>query len=186
MTRGDFERLLDKTAEQLNKEVRESAEYHKPDDFQKRVLEVMQAVAKTEKLKVEPSFHIHGFPDIHANGYGVEVKSTNKDSWLSVGNSVFEGMRDARVKQVYVMFGKMGGMPAVKWGRYEDCITHVRISHAPRFVLEMEPESAAGHRPWQYPQSALRAGLDRVGVSVLPCSKNAIRRGSNQERAISN
>lgn len=143
MTREDFERLLDKTADQLNREVRESTKYHKPDDFQKRVLEVMQSIAKSEQLKVEPSFHIHGFPDIHANGFGVEVKSTNKDSWLSVGNSIFEGMRDARVTQVYVMFGKMGGMPAVKWGRYEDCITHVRISHAPRFVLEMEPESAA-------------------------------------------
>ena len=59
-----------------------------------------------------------------------------------MGNSVFEGMRDPSVKDIYVIFGKMGGMPSVKWGRYEDRITHVRISHAPRFVLEMDRDSS--------------------------------------------
>ena len=54
---------------------------------------------------------------------------------------MFEGMRDASVKRIYVVFGKMGGMPSVKWGRYEERITHVRISHAPRFVLEMDKDS---------------------------------------------
>jgi hypothetical protein len=75
---------------------------------------------------------------MRANGFGVEVKTTNKDNWQSVGNSVFEGMRDEAVKKIYVVFGKMGGMPAVRWGHYEKCINHVRISHAPRFCLEME------------------------------------------------
>jgi hypothetical protein len=62
---------------------------------------------------------------------------------LSVGNSVFEGMRDASVKDIYVIFGKMGGMPSVRWGRYEDRITHVRISHAPRFVIEMDDRDSS-------------------------------------------
>jgi len=51
-------------------------------------------------------------------------------------------MRDGAVKSIYVVFGKMGGMPGVKWGKYEDRITHVRISHAPRFVLEMDRDSS--------------------------------------------
>jgi len=59
-----------------------------------------------------------------------------------IGNSVFEGMRDGAVKSIYVVFGKMGRMPGVKWGKYEDRITHVRISHAPRFVLEMDRDSS--------------------------------------------
>src|SRR5206468_2884109 len=57
-------------------------------------------------------------------------------------NSVFEGMRDPSVKIIYVVFGKLGGAPAVRSGRYEDRITHVRISHAPRFVLEMTTENS--------------------------------------------
>lgn len=142
MTREEFEPLLDKAAAQLGEDVRASAKYHSPTEFEKRVFAVMQSVARDSAIEIKPTFHPHAFPDIHANGFGVEVKTTTKDSWLSVGNSVFEGMRDPDVSQIYVMFGKMGGMPSVKWGRYEDSITHVRISHAPRFVLEMDSNSS--------------------------------------------
>ncbi len=142
MTAEHFERLLDKTAEQLGNDVRANQAYHDPAAFELRVREVLEAVAAGEAIDINPTFHAHAFPDIRANGFGVEVKTTSKDSWQSVGNSVFEGMRDEAVKSIYVIFGKMGGMPSVKWGRYEDRITHVRISHAPRFVLEMDRESS--------------------------------------------
>jgi hypothetical protein len=143
VTREEFEGLLDKAVTQLGNEVRKSTKYHSPDAFQQRVFDVLEAVAKADGgIDVKPTFHPHAFPDVRADGYGIEVKTTNKDSWLSVGNSVFEGMRDPSVKNIYVVFGKMGGMPSVKWGRYEDRITHVRISHAPRFVLEMDRDSS--------------------------------------------
>jgi hypothetical protein len=142
MTREDFERLLEKAVVQLNAEVLASTQHHKPDAFEKRVFEVLKSVAQGEKIEVSPSFHPHAFPDIKANGFGVEVKSTSKDSWLTVGNSVFEGMRDQSVEEIYVVFGKMGGMPSVRSGRYAERITHVRISHAPRFVLEMDRDSS--------------------------------------------
>ena len=32
----------------------------------------------------------------------------------------------------------MGGMPSVQWGLYDNIIRHVRISHAPRFVVDMD------------------------------------------------
>lgn len=142
MTREDFERMLGKAVVQLGDEVRQSAKYHSPSDFEQRVFDVLRNIAAGEKIDINPTFHPHAFPDIRANGYGIEVKTTTKDSWISVGNSVFEGMRDPSVKQIYVVFGKMGGMPSVQWGRYEDRITHVRISHAPRFVLEMDRDSS--------------------------------------------
>ena len=106
-----------------------------------RVLEALREAARPEGLDANESGHPHAFPDLIVNGYGVEVKHTRKDSWLAVGNSIFEGMRDNTAKEVYVIFGKMGGWPEVRWARYEDCITHVRISHAPRFVVEMEDPS---------------------------------------------
>jgi hypothetical protein len=52
---------------------------------------------------------------------------------------VFEGRRDKEVIHVYVVFGKMGGSPEVRWGRYENCVMHVRTSHVPRFEVEMFP-----------------------------------------------
>jgi hypothetical protein len=142
MTREEFEGLLDVATTQLGEDVRAGTQYHSPLEFEKRVFAVMQSVAKDKALAIDPTFHPHAFPDIRANGFGIEVKTTTKDSWLSVGNSVFEGMRDPTVKQIYVVFAKLGGMPSVMWGRYEDRITHVRISHAPRFVLEMDRDSS--------------------------------------------
>ena len=104
---------------------------------------MLKVAAKDCDLVVQPSFHPHAFPDIRANGYGVEVKYTKQDTWLAVGNSIFEGMRDPNVELVYVLFGKIGGDPEVRWGKYEDCVTHVRVSNSPRFVIEMETERAS-------------------------------------------
>ncbi|MGH9452434.1 MAG: restriction endonuclease [Terriglobia bacterium] len=140
---AEFEGVLTEAVKRLGSEVRKSTLYHEPKAFEKRVCEVLEETAQGRGIKIAPSFHPHAFPDITANGIGIEVKSTTKDSWLSVGNSVFEGMRDPSVKRLSVVFGKFGGMPSVKWGRYEEKITHVRISHAPRFVLEMDRENAS-------------------------------------------
>jgi hypothetical protein len=132
-----FERILDETVKRLNGDVRQNNAYHDPKAFELRVREVLIEQAAGHGITIDPTFHPHAFPDIKANGYGIEVKTTTKDSWLSVGNSVFEGMRDETVSEIYVVFGKFGGAPAVRSGKYEEMITHVRISHAPRFVLEM-------------------------------------------------
>ena len=141
MERTEFEALLDQLTEQLGSDVRAGTDHHSPIAFQQRVFDMLSQLSSGSSVKVDPTFHPHAFPDIRANGYGIEVKSTRKDSWLSVGNSVFEGMRDPDVSEIYVVFGKLGGMPSVRWGRYEERITHVRISHAPRFVLEMDRDS---------------------------------------------
>ncbi|MEW5983983.1 MAG: restriction endonuclease [Acidobacteriota bacterium] len=138
----EFETLLDQVAAKLGEEVRQSTASHAPDAFQRRVFELLVEAAAGSAIQVNPTFHPHAFPDIRANGYGIEVKTTTKDTWVSVGNSVFEGMRDPSVTEIYVIFGKLGGLPSVRWGHYEDRITHVRISHAPRFVIEMERDAS--------------------------------------------
>lgn len=131
MNRAQFEALLNQVAIQLGNDIRASRAYHEPSAFQQRVFDVLKQIADGSPLNVDPTFHPHAFPDIRANGYGIEVKSTKKDTWLSVGNSVFEGMRDPSVTEIYVIFGKMGGMPSVKWGRYEDRITQCAFHTRP-------------------------------------------------------
>lgn len=133
----EFEGILNLAIKQLNAEVRSGTLRYDPKGFQQRVMEVVAEAASGRGVIIAPTFHEHAFPDIRVNGFGIEVKTTNQPSWLSVGNSVFEGMRDPTVKSVHVVFGKFGGSPAVRWGRYEDVVTHVRISHGPRFVIEM-------------------------------------------------
>ena len=159
----EFEGILDLAVKQLNADVRTSTSYHDPQAFEKRVLTVLEETAAGRGIKIAPAFHPHAFPDITANGFGVEVKSTNKESWLSIGNSVFEGMRDPGVQKLYIVFGKFGGMPAVKWGRYEERITHVRISHAPRFVLEMDRDSPLfDHMEVNYEQFAQLPPIEKM------------------------
>jgi hypothetical protein len=140
MTTKDFEELLTAVSNKLTSEIRANATNHVPSKFEARVRAVLPELAKDKGLKVDLSPHPHIFPDIVLGEFGIEVKVTNKDSWRSVANSVFEGTRDAGVKHVYVLFGKMGGTPEVKWGRYENCVMHVRTSHVPRFEVEINPE----------------------------------------------
>ena len=91
--------------------------------------------------EVKSTFHPSAFPDIRVGSFGVEVKYTNKDRWHTVGNSIFEGMRDKNVKNIYLVFGKGGGTPEIRWSRYQDCITDVRLSQAPRFAIDMDKPS---------------------------------------------
>lgn len=138
MTPDDFENVLNDTVSILTENLRSSTAYHNPNLFQQHVLDMLKVSARGRGVEVTPSFHPHAFPDIRVNSFGVEVKFTKRDTWLAVGNSIFEGMRDPDVKTVYMILGKAGGNPEARWARYEECITHVRISHSPRFVVELD------------------------------------------------
>ena len=89
---------------------------------------------------IDFSPHPHQFPDIILGAYGIEVKFTKGDNWRSVANSVFEGTRDPAVIDIYVVYGKLGGQPEVKWARYDESVIHVRTSHVPRFEIEIESD----------------------------------------------
>lgn len=141
MRQHNFERILDRAVEILTDNVKSSELYHSPDAFEKGVQDMLRVAAKDTGFSVSPTFHENAFPDIRINGFGVEVKYTKKDTWQAVGNSIFEGMRDHEVHAIYIVFGKIGGEPEVRWGRYENCVTHVRVSNSPRFVVEMDSDS---------------------------------------------
>lgn len=134
MTKEEFEALLNAVTDKLTDESR-AKPFDKPKDFENRVREVLRDLGKVA-VNFDP--HPYVFPDIVIDQYGVEVKFTTNDTWRSVANSVFESTRDHNVKHIYIIFGKMGGSPAVKWGRYEDCVMHVRTSHVPRFEVEID------------------------------------------------
>ncbi len=134
---SEFESLLDSIVQELSEEVQILIELRAPKVFENRVREALDRQGKTLGLNVNFEPHPHVFPDIVIGEFGVEVKVNSSDSWRSVANSVFEGTRDSSVLHIYIVFGKMGGVPEVKWGRYEECVMHVRTSHVPRFELEI-------------------------------------------------
>lgn len=140
MTIEEFEVLLERVAQRLELEVRADAQYRAPSVFEMRVRTVLQESAIDQGIEIDLAPPAQAFPDIVVDEFGIEVKVNSADSWRSVANSVFEGSRVASVQHIYILFGKMGGTPSVRWGRYEDCVMHVRTSHVPRFEVEINPK----------------------------------------------
>lgn len=136
-----FEGLLDRICTQLTVEAR-SKIFTNSKDFENRVRDVLQQIGDVFNIVVDYNPHPYVFPDISIGEFGIEVKFTSKDTWRSVANSVFESFRNQEVSHIYVVFGKMGGTPEVKWQLYEECVIHVRTSHVPRFELEIDSKSS--------------------------------------------
>lgn len=141
MTSKDFEEILDTLTRQLTYEAKVSV-FPSSKAFENRVRDILQAAIKKFAIMVDYEPHPYAFPDITVGEFGIEVKFTAKDTWRSVANSVFETFRKKEVEYIYVVFGKMGGEPQVKWQAYQDCVIHVRTSHVPRFELEIDAKSS--------------------------------------------
>lgn len=178
MNRNDFERVLDRAVEILTENLRSSTLYHSPAAFEQGVQDMLRVAAHDTGFTVSPTFHRHAFPDVRVNGFGVEVKYSKQDNWLAVGNSIFEGMRDPDVSHVYVVLGKTGGTPEARWGRYEDSITHVRVSNSPRFVIELSGERSGlfSHMTVTYDEFA-RLDDDAKMAHVREYSRHRLKEG---------
>lgn len=109
-------------------------------DFESLVCEKMQEVSSgTEFEGTIKQTEAYAFPDIVANGYfGVEVKITTKDHWTSTGNSVLETSRIEEVERIFIMFGKLGGEPDVRYRLYQECLPEISVTHSPRYRINMD------------------------------------------------
>lgn len=137
MKQEEFESVLDsicaKLTEEANRAIFKDAKH-----FENRVREVLQEAVKGDtSVTIDFDPHPQAFPDIAVGQFGVEVKFTLNDTWRSVANSILETNRVESVEKVYLVFGKMGGTPEVRWGDYEQSVIHVRTSHVPRFEVEL-------------------------------------------------
>ena len=142
MTKNEFEEILNKCCTQLTDEARTTV-FKSSAQFENRVREVLADITENdETFHIDFNPHPQAFPDIAMDEYGVEVKFTLNDTWRSIANSVLETQRIDEVKHIYVVFGKMGGVPEVRWGEYEQSVIHVRTSHVPRFEIELPSEKA--------------------------------------------
>lgn len=136
MANSDFETFLDTIVASLTKEA-EAQRFQKPLEFEMRIRQLINELGGWDGKLIDLEPHPQVFPDISLCKLGIEVKFSEKDTWRSVANSVFESSRDKDVEDIFVIFGKMGGNPEVRWARYDACVMHVRTSHVPRFELEM-------------------------------------------------
>ncbi|MDB9900884.1 hypothetical protein OAD37_03730 [Gammaproteobacteria bacterium] len=142
-TKEEFIELLSETSSILKKEAVLNR-FKSSTSFENRVREVISDLILLKDIDLEVDFNSHAqaFPDICLGEFGVEVKFTEKDTFKGVANSISQGMKDPNVKEIFILWGKMGGEPEVVFKRYEDAVCHVRTSHVPRFEIDMQSDSS--------------------------------------------
>jgi len=113
----------------------------------------MENVAESTLKTIAPSVQLNPkniilvsgskFPDIVAEKfYGVEVKTTKENKWISTGSSIVESTRIDTVESIYMLFAKFGGDPVeFRCKSYEDCLYEIGVTHAPRYLIDMDLES---------------------------------------------
>ncbi len=113
-----------------------------PFEIEEETVKILDAVkSKTafynSKIELKKG---HFFPDIIAgNHYGVEVKSTKENKWTSLGNSIFEGVSDKKIDNIFIMFANLGSLPpAFRFRPYQSCLKQIQVTHSPRYIIDMD------------------------------------------------
>ena len=139
----EFKHLMKKTDKLLNKEAIGNESYYanrNNTDLEKDVYNALKRCAIDSPFEGTIQL-ISGisFPDIIANKYyGVEVKSTIKNHWKSIGSSILESTRNQNVERIYLTFGKLSAPVQFKSRPYEECLSGISVTHYPRYKIDME------------------------------------------------
>ncbi len=139
----DFKAVMQKTDFILNSDADAKEKYYANRNGTQLETDVYEAVREaTKNTAFEHTIQLvsgASFPDIVANKFfGIEVKSTNKNYWHSIGSSILETTRDKNVERIFLTFGKLGRPVAFKSKPYEECLAGISVTHYPRYQINME------------------------------------------------
>jgi len=139
----DFQTLVARMDRALNQDARQREDYYTTRGGKKLEEDVYRAITHCAVgTPFEGSVELvsgASFPDIVAKGmFGIEVKSTEKDHWQSIGSSILESTRDQNVERIYMTFGKLGRPVEFKSKPYEDCLSEIVVTHYPRYRIDMQ------------------------------------------------
>ena len=139
----EFKDLMSASEKWLNQDARTRDFYYKTRSGKPLEKDVFEVVTRNAVgTSFEGTIQLiskNYFPDIVANKYyGVEVKSTKDDKWTSMGSSILESTREDGVERIYMMFGKLGGIPSeFRCRPYEEVLSGVAVTHYPRYQIDM-------------------------------------------------
>ena len=137
MNRDVFTDLMNRATTLMNEQAKAGMPgYSNDKEFEKTVLAQLRVCCEGSS-NANLSFHDSAFPDIVVNGFGVEVKFTARSTWQGTGNSIFEGMRDESAREIVLVYCR-SDIPEIRWQWYSDCIKGIRISHSPRYMIDMD------------------------------------------------
>lgn len=140
---ADFKSLMAKTDALLNAEAQGREAYYTGRNGTQLEEDVYEALTRCAlHTPFEGTIQLvsgASFPDIVAGQfYGVEVKSTNKNHWKSIGSSILESTRNQTVERIFLTFGKLGKPIAFMSRPYEECLSGISVTHYPRYQIDME------------------------------------------------
>ena len=143
---SEFRELMRNTDLLLNSDASSKEEYYSKRNGTELEVDVYEALNESAKgTKFENTIQLvsgASFPDIVANKfYGVEVKSTNKNHWHSVGSSILESTRNQDVERIFLTFGKLGSPVEFRSRPYEECLSGISVTHYPRYQIDMTLEA---------------------------------------------
>lgn len=139
----EFKSLMTKTDAMLNAEAQGREAYYKGRNGTQLEEDVCDALTRCAMhTPFEGTIQLvsgAAFPDIVANRFfGVEVKSTNKNHWKSIGSSILESTRNQNVERIFLTFGKLGAPITFMSRPYEECLSGISVTHYPRYQIDME------------------------------------------------
>jgi len=138
----EFKELVNSVTSKLNDDAAKRSSYYLTRNAQLLENDVLEFLVKTAiGTKFEGTIEkISGqrFPDIVAGKYyGVEVKSSKDEKWITLGGSVNESTRVEDVERIFLVFGKLMEPIEFRSRPYEDCLFDVVVTHYPRYKINM-------------------------------------------------
>lgn len=117
-----------------------------PSELELATEQILKEVAPQTPFRAEDIRLVagHSFPDILATDfYGVEVKSTVKDKWVSTGSSIIESTKNESIERIYMLFGALGCQPPrFRCKPYQDCLSNIAVTHSPRYLIDMNLDAS--------------------------------------------
>lgn len=138
----EFKSLIELATARLNDDAAKRSSYYLKRGallLEDDVKEALDATAKGTKFEgTIEKISGQRFPDIvAAKYYGVEVKSSKDEKWITLGGSVNESTRVEDVTRIFLTFGKMTNPIEFRSRPYEECLSEVVVTHYPRYKIDM-------------------------------------------------
>ena len=105
------------------------------------VVDVLKAVAPDVGIRPDSIKHLGGraFPDVLVDGtrIGIELKGSQRGGAI-IGNSINSGSMVEDLEKVYLLFWIDDRSPKLGFRDYFDCVFDAKVTHFPRFALQVD------------------------------------------------
>jgi hypothetical protein len=143
ITQAAVEALLEAACAEGNRRlnrgtVNYSSNSNKNEEF---VVDLLISAAPSVGIDPAAIHHLGGksFPDVHIVGsnIGIELKGSQKGGAIT-GNSIFSGTMVEDLEKVFLLYWIDDRKPKLGYRDYFDCVFDAKVTHSPRFALQVD------------------------------------------------